>query len=278
MSDTLPISVHVLTWNSGKTLRRALESVRDAEEILVIDGGSTDDTLAIAQEFHARVIPQRPAGDQGKDLIDFSSARNRGLKNTSKQWILSLDSDEYASPELIAEIQQTVTEKKPCACLLPRRYVLDDGTAGHDRRAGGTVIQYATTYPNVRLYFFHRDAVEEWIKPVHERPLLKPGTTVKRFKGASLAPLGSIAEYREKNSRYLQIEVEKSRGRGWKHWFIHRVLRTLCSRAVATVKLIWIWAIPRPGRRLPLKHELIRYWYAWKLVVATYPGRSRSAP
>ncbi|MBI3331790.1 glycosyltransferase family 2 protein [Candidatus Peregrinibacteria bacterium] len=256
--EKLPISVHVLTWNSGKTLRRALESVKDCTEILAIDGGSTDDTLTIAREFGAKVIPQ-PI--QGRPLEDFSAARNIGLKHAAQPWILSMDSDEYVSPELMAEIAQTVHAGVPCAFLVPRRYVLPDGT----------VIRYATTYPNERLYFFHRDAVTKWIKPVHERPELCPGIEIKRLGGASLAPLGTLEDYRRKNERYIELEVQKSRGKGWGHWLAHRLLHTLRSRLIAFVKLLWIWGIPRPGRRLPIRHELVRFWYAWKLIVATMP-------
>ena len=259
MSDHLPISVHVLTWNSGRTLRRALESVRSCAEILVIDGGSSDETLAIAKEFGATVIPQPM---QNRAIEDFAAVRNLGLKHATQPWILSLDSDEYASPELLSEVERIVAEGTPCACLVPRRYVLEDGT----------VIRYATTYPNERLYFFHYDAVQEWIKPVHERPQLRPGTPIRRLRGASLAPLGTLRDYREKNRRYLMIEAEKSKGKGWSHWFFHRLIHTLRSRLIALLKLIWIWGIPRPGRRLPLRHELIRFWYGWKLIVATMPS------
>lgn len=252
--------MHVLTWNSGKTLRRALESVKSCTEILVIDGGSTDDTLKIAAEYGTKVFKQPT---QGRSIQDFAAARNIGLEHTTQPWILSLDSDEYASEDLLSEIAGIAQAQSECAYLVPRRYVLENGT----------VIHYATTYPNERLYFFHRNAVTKWIKPVHERPELKSGTTIKRLRGASLAPLGTIAEYREKNRRYLEIEAEKSRGKGWNYWFTHRVLHTLRSRLIALIKLIWIWIIPRPGRRLPLKHEFIRFWYGAKLIVATMPNK-----
>ena len=57
MSEKLQISVHILTFNSAKTLSEALKSVKDVAEILVIDGGSADATLKIAQEQGARVLP-----------------------------------------------------------------------------------------------------------------------------------------------------------------------------------------------------------------------------
>ncbi|MDO8648416.1 MAG: glycosyltransferase family 2 protein [Candidatus Peregrinibacteria bacterium] len=261
--DRLPISVHVLTWNSGATLEKTLNSVRECEEVLVIDGGSTDNTLEIAKRFGATIVQQRSTQDQGKPLTDFSVARNAGLEHATKPWILSMDSDEYASPVLLEEIHAIIEKGEPCACKIPRRYVLPDGF----------VVTHATTYPNERLYFFNRDAVTRWIKPVHERPELKPGTKIIRLRGASLAPLGTIEEYRRKNLQYLEIEREKSRGKGWGHWLKYRVWHTFKSRAIALVKLLWIWLLPHRGVRLPLRHELLRFWYGWKLVVTTMPTK-----
>ncbi|MBI2524264.1 glycosyltransferase family 2 protein [Candidatus Peregrinibacteria bacterium] len=263
MSEQWPISVHILTWNSGKTLRRTLESVRNCAEILVIDGGSSDDTLRIAKEYGAKVIPQRDR-EQGAPLQNFAGARNRGLQHATQPWILSVDSDEYASPALMENILQTIQEGVPCACFLPRHYVLPDGRE----------VTHATTYPNERIYFFHKDAiaVEGWEKRVHERPKLKPGMPIKHFRGYTLAPIGTPREYREKNRRYLALEQLKSSYNGWSHWLAHRVIHTLLSRGIAFLRLLWIWCLPHKNCiRLPLRHEFLRFWYGWKLIVTTCP-------
>lgn len=261
MSEKLPISVHVLTWNSGTTLRKTLESVKSAAEILVIDGGSTDDTFSIAREYGAEIIPQRDK-EQGTPLQNFAAARNRGLRCATQPWILSIDSDETASPELLRDTRSAIAADIPCACRVPRRYILPDGR----------IVTHATTYPNERFYFFHREAVIDWSKRVHERPTIKPGTPIKNFQGASLAPLGTIEEYREKNLRYIAIERDKSSYNGWKHWLRHRLCHTLRSRALACIRLLWIWCLPHKNCvRLPLRHELLRFWYAWRLIIATCP-------
>ncbi len=260
--EKLPVSVHILTWNSGKTLRAALESVKQCSEIIVIDGGSTDDTVSIAKEFGANVIPQNDDG-ASKPIDDFAAVRNRGLKASTESWIMALDSDETASPELMEDVKRISATDNPIACFVPRRYVLDDGT----------VVRHATTYPNERIYFFHRDAVDVWIKSVHERVQLKDGVKTKHLKGYSLAPLGTVADYIRKNLQYLQIEAESSKKIGWGHWLIHKVLRTIRSRIIALVRLTLIWVIPRRGKRLPLRQELIRFWYGWKLIVMTCPLR-----
>ena len=262
----LPISVHILTYNSAETVERTLQSVKDCAEILVVDGGSRDGTLEIAEKYDARIVKQDPDYPEGRPIQDFAFVRNNALGEAEQPWILSLDSDEYASEELMAELR-SVVNSDPAAYYVPRKYVLPNGK----------VVEHATTYPNKRLYFFHYDVAEKWIKPVHERPELKEGTVIKNLTGASLAPIGSLQEYREKNLRYLKIEGKKSTGKGWCHWLVHRVYHTLRSRLIALIKLLWIWIIPRRGTRLPLKHELLRFWYGWKLIVETCPLKNRDS-
>ena len=142
MSDLIPISVHILTYNSGETLENALMSIKDCEEILVIDGGSTDNTLDIASKYNAKVISQETTGK----ITDFSSVRNLALANASKDWIFALDSDEVATEEILESMKEAVIKNEIAAFYVIRKYVLNDGR----------VVDFASTYPNKRLYFFHK--------------------------------------------------------------------------------------------------------------------------
>ena len=263
MPSDIPVTVVLLTWNSGKTLRRALESVQGCAEILLVDGGSTDDTLTIGHKFGARVVPQ-----PGGPIADFAMVRNLGLQAATNPWILFLDSDEYLSPEALAGMRQTAGTTEPAALLVGRRYVAEDGG----------LIAHATTYPNERIYFFHRDAVAEWTRPVHEKVVLKPGIPVFRLPGWTCAPLGTVEDYWRKNERYLRLERERSSGKGWGYWTLHRLPRAIRGQIVSILRLAWIWMIPRTGRRLPLTHELARWRYRWRLVRMTMPGRSAKLP
>jgi glycosyltransferase involved in cell wall biosynthesis len=257
MSDLIPISVHILTYNSGETLENALMSIKDCEEILVIDGGSTDNTLDLASKYNAKVISQETTGR----INDFSKVRNLALANTSKDWILALDSDEVATVELMESIKEAVKKNEIAAYNVTRKYTLNDGR----------VVDFASTYPNKRLYFFHKNAVSKWLKPVHERPELKESVPVYDLEGECLAPLGNNELYWKKNNSYLKLEREKSKNKGWKHWFINRLLHTTRSRAIATARIILIWGIPRKGVRLPLRYEIARLIYGIKLIVVTCP-------
>ena len=101
MSDTkgrISATVGILTFNSEKTLERALESVKDFAEILICDGGSTDSTREIAARYGAKVIQQdaRFKNADGR-LRDWGGVRQQMLESASNEWFLYIDSDETIS-------------------------------------------------------------------------------------------------------------------------------------------------------------------------------------
>src|SRR5271170_1475176 len=91
------ISVPIVAFNEAANLRRTLESVAWVDEIVVIDSGSTDETVAIAREFNARIFvePWKGYGPQVNSAIDKCTG----------EWILNLDADEVVTPTLREEIQ-----------------------------------------------------------------------------------------------------------------------------------------------------------------------------
>lgn len=93
--QTLPISLIVITYNEADSIGRCLDSVPFAAEKIVVDSGSTDDTAAIARAHGARVVHQ--------DWLGFGPQRNFGTTQSSHDWIIVLDADEFLSDELIAE-------------------------------------------------------------------------------------------------------------------------------------------------------------------------------
>src|ERR1700761_2680692 len=110
----LTLSVAIITLNEEANLRRTLESVRWADEIVVVDAGSTDDTEAIAREFGVRFLPKAWSG--------FGAQKNAAIEHCTSDWVLSLDADEEVSEALALEITHLLEEAPETgAFFLPRR-------------------------------------------------------------------------------------------------------------------------------------------------------------
>lgn len=82
----MPLSVIIITKNEAHDIRRCLESVRFADEVIVLDSGSTDDTVAICREYTDKVFVT--------DWPGFGVQKNRALALATGEWVLSVDADE----------------------------------------------------------------------------------------------------------------------------------------------------------------------------------------
>lgn len=97
----MKLSVAIITRNEQAAIRRCLESVAWAGEIVVLDAGSTDETARIARECGAKV-------HIASDWQGFGRQKNRALELVAGAWVLSLDADEWISPELRTEIERVL--------------------------------------------------------------------------------------------------------------------------------------------------------------------------
>lgn len=154
------LSVIIITKNEAANIRACLESVAWADEIIVVDSGSTDGTAAICREFtpHVYVLDDWPG---------FGAQKNRALTYATKDWILSLDADERVPPELRAEIQSAIREGREDAYEIPRL----SSFCGRDIHHSGWRPDYVT-----RL--FRRGAGRFSDDLVHERVIVS-GSTAK---------------------------------------------------------------------------------------------------
>lgn len=147
-NNKIPATVRILTLHNAKTLRRALESVKDFAEILVFDGNSTDDTIKIAKEYGARIEKQFPGRNESNILIqDWADVVNRVVKLASYDWVFYIDADEAASPGIIQEIREIVSnpEIKYYIYQVPNRVIYK-----------GRLIKYAISYPGYQDRLFNR--------------------------------------------------------------------------------------------------------------------------
>lgn len=96
----MTLSVVIITYNEEQNIRRTLESVKWADEIILVDSGSTDRTVAIATEYGAKIFLEEWKG--------YAAQKNSAIGKAGGDWILSLDADEEVSPELAASLKEAL--------------------------------------------------------------------------------------------------------------------------------------------------------------------------
>lgn len=106
------VSVTIITKNAADDIRRCLMSVAWADEIIVLDSGSTDDTVAICQEFTNKITVT--------DWPGFGQQKNRAIEQAQHDWVLSIDADEWLDDKLIEEIRSVINQDLADGYLLPR--------------------------------------------------------------------------------------------------------------------------------------------------------------
>lgn len=148
------LSVAIITCNEERNLARTLASVSFANEIVVVDSGSRDRTVAIAESFGARVIVREWPG--------FAAQKNFAILQCTGDWILSLDADEELSPELCRQLSVLLPTMPPVdAYFLKRRNLFL-----------GRWIRWGGYYPDPKLRLFRRSAANFAVPPrFGERPV-----------------------------------------------------------------------------------------------------------
>lgn len=112
MTPRPTLTVVIAAKNEGHNIRECVESARFADEVLVLDSGSSDDTAAQAQAAGATVV--------ATDWPGYGPQQQRGFKLAKNDWVLSLDADERITPALRAEIEQAITSGAHNGYWIPR--------------------------------------------------------------------------------------------------------------------------------------------------------------
>ena len=154
------LSVVIIARNEAARIGRCIDSVRFAAEIIVLDGGSTDDTAAIARAHGARV-------EIAADWPGFGAQKNRALALASADWILSLDADEWVDAALAGAIRAAVSDPaSTCAWRMPRR-----------SRYCGQVMRHSGWWPDHVTRLWRRGTARFSEDLVHEKVLIDDGST-----------------------------------------------------------------------------------------------------
>ena len=153
----MTLTAIILTKNNQASIRSCLKSLDFADKLIVVDSGSTDQTINIVNQFNTKLIHIAE-----KDF-NYSKARNLGLQDTKTDWIFYLDSDEVVSPALKRTIQTILKaspQSQPSAFKIHRHnYIL-----GRLMKHGGWQKDYLQ-----RL--FQTKKLKKWLGPVHEKSI-----------------------------------------------------------------------------------------------------------
>ena len=151
MAAKIPLTVVILTKNEAGRIRECLESVRWADDVLVVDDESTDDTVRIAESLGARVL-RRKMDVEGRH-------RNWAHDQARHEWVLSLDADERVTPQLAQEIAAMVQGDGGFETYsIPRRNYIGDQW-----------IRFGGWYPSGQLKLFKKSVFRWEETTVHPR-------------------------------------------------------------------------------------------------------------
>jgi glycosyltransferase involved in cell wall biosynthesis len=252
----LTLSVAIITKNEEENLPRTLASVRWADEIVIVDSGSTDRTAAIAREFGARFFVE--------DWKGFGAQKNAAIAKCTGDWVLSLDADEEVSPELAGEVRGLLAgEPGYEAYFLPRRnYFL------------GRWIRHGGYYPDPKLRLFRRGSAQFEERAVHET--IRPTGPVGSLRGDLLHhAYPTLDAYIEHMNRYSTLGATQATARGKTSRSVFAFLWNVFVVPVATFKYNYFLRLGfLDGREGLLLHLYHSAYVSWKYAKAWELGRS----
>jgi glycosyltransferase involved in cell wall biosynthesis len=205
--NRVPISVLLPTFNSANIIRATLESIKWADEILVVDSYSTDSTLDICREYGARIIQH--------EYINSARQKNWAAPQCTHEWVLQIDTDEVLEGGLREELLKAIAEAPPevHAFRLPRKnHIL------------GRWMRHAGIYPDHQTRLFRRDEGRWREREVHAH-IVVPGE-VKDLRGHIMHyGMPNLSKQLRNLDRYTRYEADELFKQGrrirWHHLLVH---------------------------------------------------------
>lgn len=187
------ISSVIVTYNDEEKLNDCLKSIRDeCDEIVIVDLGSTDKTLKIAQKYNVKIFAHSFA-----DYVE--KVRNYAVSKTSGQWILVLDADERVSLRLWEQLKKIETGNKDIAVNIPRKNIFF-----------GKWIKHTNWWPDKQIRFFKKGTVS-WTDKIHSYPKVT-GKVYELAAKENLAIVhygyNNLDQFIARQNRYSNIQAQ----------------------------------------------------------------------
>lgn|SRR5487761_2070369 len=203
-----PVTLYIIAFNEAQNLRAVLPTVLWADEVLVVDSFSTDDTAQVCAEFGVRHANVKFEG--------FGKLRNSALALAAHDWIVSIDSDERSTPEFAGEVRQKLVDPKCAAYFVPRRNFF----LGHPIHFCGMYPDYRQPQVFDRRQFRYREDL------VHES--FECSGAVGHFDHAVLQhPWPTLAVVLAKTDRYTTLMAKRYAAAGRRAGFRQLALNPL---------------------------------------------------
>ncbi len=187
------LTVAIIAFNEEANLRELLPQLAWADEVVVVDGGSTDKTVQVATAHHCRVLKRR--------FDNYAAQRNHATQNSQSDWVLMLDADERPTSRMVREVSAAIASENFDAYRTPIRSHIFD----HPMRFSGT-------QDDRPIRLVRRD-LARWRGEVHEVCEVngRVGTLQSALEHYTLPDLGAFLE---KMHRYTRLEAHARVQRG----------------------------------------------------------------
>lgn len=183
MNQKKSISAIIIARNEDARIAGCIGSVSWADEVIVVDNGSTDKTIEIAKTLNAKIIVH-PG-------MNFSTLRDDGAKASKGQWLFYIDADELVTKELQKEIEERVKEPVAAYYISRRNFYLGREWPARDKM--------------IRL--IKKDALVSWQGKVHEHPVIQ-GTIGDMKEPLIHDTHRTLSEMVEKTNQWSEIEAD----------------------------------------------------------------------
>ena len=254
----MSLAVIVIAKNEERRLARCLESVAFADELVVLDGGSTDRTAEIGQSKGARV-------EISTTWSGFGPQKNHVLGLATGDWVLSLDADEEVTPELAIEIRETIQNPAVDCYEIPRL-----------SEFCGRFLRHSGWYPDYVARLFKRGTAKFSDDLVHER--LIPTGAVGRLKHPLIhRGYGGPSDTLRKIDTYSTAWAEQAVAAGHRAGFAAAPLHGLAA-FVKTYIFRRGFLDGAPGLAVAISSAEVAYYKYFKLWSVCYSGTKRREP
>lgn len=251
------ISTIILTFNEEKNIEACLESVKWADEVIVIDSESTDNTIEIVKKFTDKIYVYK-----FKD--DFAEQRNFALNKTTNDWVLFLDADETLPSGTEKNIQKIISEFNVDGFWFPRRNYINDSV----------YLKHGLFYPDWQLRLLKNQKGLKFKGKIHEQADI-PIEKTKRIKEIEIYHNPSRTKYDSFLSFHRMFPFIKGEGNELAE---SNVKTRVLLKKTFTVFLLEIWwnLIKREGYKdglAGIKGTII--WALYKELAVLYSLKSR---